>query len=385
MSHSTPEVPQPNTPGSTVLLRTFRGPRGASRVHGQLVAAGVEAELRETAGAIDLLVRREDEQRAREVLGTPGSFRLRPPGAEGPVSLAGVRSELTKLRAAKGSGLLTLVLTIGLFAALGLIGSSPAAIAVLVAVLLLHELGHFAGMKAFGYRDVKMFFIPFFGAAVSGRETSPSASRQAIVSLLGPAPGILLGIAAAVAFARTRSPLLASFASTSLALNTFNLLPFQPLDGGRVFEAALFSRHPWAEAIFRLLGAVALGALAWFAGSIGLGILALLMVSGLQFQWRIANIAQELRARFPPAPDAPEEVPDDRLEAIVAALDSRMPEAARRPRVFAVQADEIWRRMRSERCTAAAAVGFVAASVFLFVLGIAAAVALAILRKAPVA
>jgi len=52
-------------------------------------------------------------------------------------------------------------------------------------------------MKLFGYRDVQMFFIPMLGAAVSGVESNPSSVRKAIVSLLGPLPGIIIGIISA--------------------------------------------------------------------------------------------------------------------------------------------------------------------------------------------
>src|SRR5262245_26006745 len=40
---------------------------------------------------------------------------------------------------------------------------------ILVPVLLFHEAGHWVAMRAFGYRNLRMFFIPFLGAAVSGR------------------------------------------------------------------------------------------------------------------------------------------------------------------------------------------------------------------------
>jgi len=32
-------------------------------------------------------------------------------------------------------------------------------------VLFVHEAGHFLGMKAFGHKNVQMFFIPLMGAA----------------------------------------------------------------------------------------------------------------------------------------------------------------------------------------------------------------------------
>ena len=64
---------------------------------------------------------------------------------------------------------------------------------VLVAVLLLHELGHLVAMRWAGYRDLKIFFIPFIGAMVSGREQQATAGQKMLVLLAGPVPGIVLG------------------------------------------------------------------------------------------------------------------------------------------------------------------------------------------------
>src|SRR5258706_5980780 len=68
----------------------------------------------------------------------------------------------------QGSSGLLLVLSLGAFVLLQQ-DRRPTALLVLVGVLLFHELGHYLGMRAFGYGDVRMFFIPFFGAAVSGK------------------------------------------------------------------------------------------------------------------------------------------------------------------------------------------------------------------------
>ena len=65
----------------------------------------------------------------------------------------------------------------------------------LVGVLIFHELGHWMGMRLFGYRDVKVFFIPFFGALMTGEPRRVRGCQSAVVLLLGPLPGILLGFA----------------------------------------------------------------------------------------------------------------------------------------------------------------------------------------------
>ena len=126
-----------------------------------------------------------------------------------------------------------------IFAGLGLFQQSLLGVATVIAVLFIHETGHLIGMKILGYRDVRMFFIPFFGAAVSGVQKNASSTQQAIVALLGPVPGIVLGIGCAMLFFRTANDLYAETASSLLFLNGFNLLPFHPLDGGRVLDALL--------------------------------------------------------------------------------------------------------------------------------------------------
>jgi len=81
-----------------------------------------------------------------------------------------------------------------LFVSLGLLQWSVAEIAVLLAVLLVHETGHYLTMLAFGYRDIRMFFIPLFGAAVSGSGANAPGYQRTLVALAGPVPGILLGL-----------------------------------------------------------------------------------------------------------------------------------------------------------------------------------------------
>jgi len=145
----------------------------------------------------------------------------------------------------------TLVVTLVLFLGLGLLQQSLSGILIVIVVLLIHETGHFTGMKMFGYRDVQMFFIPFFGAAVSGSEKNASSMQKAIVCLLGPIPGLVLGIASAILFYKTKHEFYSSAASSFLFINGFNLLPFHPLDGGRFLDCVLLSRNPKIEITFK--------------------------------------------------------------------------------------------------------------------------------------
>ncbi len=113
-----------------------------------------------------------------------------------------VLEELEKIRNPKGNWAQTvmiLAVSLLLFVGLGMRNDPIAFIATLVGVLFFHELGHYVGMRMFGYRNVRMFFIPLFGAAVSGQKTNAKSYQEAIVSLLGPVPGLCLAIVLLVA------------------------------------------------------------------------------------------------------------------------------------------------------------------------------------------
>ncbi len=152
---------------------------------------------------------------------------------------------------------LLLLGTVAAFVGVSLVQGSGSALdlAMLVGVLLVHELGHAAAMVLLGYRDVRIFFIPFFGAAAAGRRRGVARYKQAIVLLAGPVPGIVAG----GALAAVGPPALHTLALLLLVVNALNLLPVAPLDGGQLFSVLLFSRQRHLEVIF--LG-VAGGALA---------------------------------------------------------------------------------------------------------------------------
>ncbi len=128
-------------------------------------------------------------------------------------------------------------------------------IAMIVGVLLIHETGHFIAMKSFGYKNVKMFFIPFFGAAVSGRPERVASWKQVVTYLAGPIPGILLAVPLVILGIAMQNKTVLEFAGLLLFLNAFNLIPIIPFDGGHIVHKSLFIRHPVIEAVFRIIAA----------------------------------------------------------------------------------------------------------------------------------
>jgi Zn-dependent protease len=167
------------------------------------------------------------------------------------------------------------------------------ALAVL-AILLLHEGGHALAMRAFGYRDMSMFFIPFLGAMVTGRPRDIPAWKQALVLLAGPVPGLLLGAAVLWTWDGAPPPL-GGFdwqmaAWMAVLINLFNLLPLTPLDGGQLVELSLFSRWPRSRLLFSALSVAAMAALGLWLKSAVFVVFVLLLGMLLLHQWRASRL-----------------------------------------------------------------------------------------------
>ena len=108
----------------------------------------------------------------------------------------GVIAELEKIRNKKGSwlsGAVILGVSVALFLGAGAARWDWHFALLLIPILLFHELGHFVAMRIFKYRNLKMFFIPLLGAAVTGQNYNVAGWKKAIVSLAGPVPGIVVG------------------------------------------------------------------------------------------------------------------------------------------------------------------------------------------------
>jgi len=265
----------------------------------------------------------------------------------------------------------TLALSLIFFVSLGLFRNSFSGIALLVVVLFVHELGHFIGMKLLRYKDIQMFFIPLFGAAVSGKETAPSGARKALVALCGPVPGIIIGITAGIAYLITRHPLLADAARTFLFINTFNLLPFHPLDGGRFFDAILFSRHPRLEIVFKILTTVGLIFLTIVLKSVLLGFLTFVVILSLRSTYITAKIAYEMKTHMNDSEDtASHTIPTRYLQRLIVMLREKLPVQHQKPKLIAKYAGGIWQRMRNKPCGAFSAIGLFLCYVLFILLGI---------------
>ena len=131
-------------------------------------------------------------------------------------------------------------------------------IGLIILVLIIHESGHFLAMKLFGYKNLKMMFIPLLGAYVHGIKDKYSQKQRVTVLLAGPIPGILIG--AILLYLGTQQDSFWLFYSGILfvLINVLNLMPIDPLDGGQLLQVLFISRKDLVRLIFSLLSSLSM-------------------------------------------------------------------------------------------------------------------------------
>ncbi len=218
------------------------------------------------------------------------------PSDETPASFAELLGELRSIHEVKGKTgtLFIFIITLILFFTTKIVSTDWREIVILVGVLFFHELGHLLAMKLLGYRDVKMFFIPFLGAAVSGKSDSGSAIKNCIVSLMGPLPGIVAGIVLTILFGFVHNFYILKAAQMLLILNAFNLLPFMPLDGGRFVDVLFVNRRVF-RLLFAIFGSGVFIILAFLSQDLLIGVVGVLGIIGAVSSFKTRAIAEELK------------------------------------------------------------------------------------------
>jgi len=135
----------------------------------------------------------------------------------------------------------------------------------LVIVLLVHELGHFAMMKLFKYKDVQMLFVPFMGAFVKGNRENEKQTQSLLVILAGPIPGIVIGLIL-LYLGNNNNELkwMTDLSFLFLFLNSLNLLPLDPLDGGQLLKLLVDNKQERFQLIFTFISSLVLILAGWY-------------------------------------------------------------------------------------------------------------------------
>ncbi len=236
----------------------------------------------------------------------------------------------------------TLAVSLVLFWALGLLRFGGSQLGLLVVVLAIHEAGHLIAMRWFGYRDLRMIFIPLVGAAAIGKKTQAPSWQRAIIALAGPVPGILVGTALFTMWLYWDSQLLAYAANLFLFLNLFNLLPIFPLDGGHFFRDVVFCRTRLLEVLFKFFGATACIVAGLLLPSVFLGILGVFLLVGTMMTARINTLARRADLTTLNTDDLTgEELSDQLARRIIPKVRAILPESSS-PKLVAQYTKLLW-------------------------------------------
>lgn len=149
-------------------------------------------------------------------------------------------------------------------------GSAVVAGAVLIG-LFVHEAGHALVMNRLGMGPARIYIIPFLGGLAKARREPRSEWHGVLVSLAGPAFGLLAMIPfMGVGLVLGQSEWLAGAFFIAM-LNLVNLVPAPPLDGSKALGPVLTRVHPRLEQVVLLVIGVAV---VWWGLSTGRFILA---------------------------------------------------------------------------------------------------------------
>ena len=149
-----------------------------------------------------------------------------------------------------------------------------------IALLFVHEMGHYIAARQRGLNVGAPTFIPFVGAWIELKELPHDAETEAYVGLGGPLVGTL-GALACYFLARDMGSdgrWLLAVSYSGFFLNLFNLIPLSPLDGGRI--TAVLSPRLW------LLGVPVLLGLFWLNPSPMLILIAVMAAPQVMKAWR---------------------------------------------------------------------------------------------------
>ncbi|WP_246067465.1 M50 family metallopeptidase [Paenibacillus koleovorans] len=122
---------------------------------------------------------------------------------------------------------------------------------ILFSIVLIHELGHVAAAKSFGWTVTKVELLPFGGVAETEELGRSTVKEDIAVALAGPLQN---GWMVLVGFALHHWGIWSTewsvyFIEANIMIGLFNLLPVLPLDGGKVLQALLSRWMPYYRAI----------------------------------------------------------------------------------------------------------------------------------------
>jgi Zn-dependent protease len=161
--------------------------------------------------------------------------------------------------------------------------------------VFVHEYGHVLAINALGCGPGRIHIVPFLGGAAHMSRHPSSDFRGVLISLAGPAFGLLAAIPFFLLGYYTGETAWTGGAIFIAVINLVNLLPAPPLDGSKALGPALHRVHPMLEKA--ALVAVGVAAVGWgvmsgsyiFAGFVALGVFGALRTAGFRAPARVLS------------------------------------------------------------------------------------------------
>ncbi|MFA4894497.1 metalloprotease [Brevundimonas sp.] len=123
--------------------------------------------------------------------------------------------------------------------------------------LLVHEYGHVLAMNALGMGPAKIYIIPFLGGVAKSQRLPASEWHGVLVSLAGPAFGLLAAIPFFGLYIATGQGMWLQGVFIIALINLVNLAPAPPLDGSKALGPVLALIHPMVEkAVIAAIGLI---------------------------------------------------------------------------------------------------------------------------------
>ena len=113
--------------------------------------------------------------------------------------------------------------------------------------LFVHEYGHVLAMNKLGMGPARIYIIPFLGGLAKAQREPKTEWHGVLVSLAGPAFGLIAMIPFVAAGLALGSPEWLMGAFFIAMINLVNLLPAPPLDGSKALGPVLARIHPMLE------------------------------------------------------------------------------------------------------------------------------------------
>jgi stage IV sporulation protein FB len=121
----------------------------------------------------------------------------------------------------------------------------------LFVIVLIHELGHVAAAKSFGWTIVRVELLPFGGVAETDDHGRSSALQEAVVALAGPLQNAWMALLS-IALGQLGiwdEPWSSYFTTANVMIGLFNLMPILPLDGGKLMQSFMTRLLPYIRAL----------------------------------------------------------------------------------------------------------------------------------------